>query len=72
MPASSRAPQARKTPQNDDDKVSFPLADISGGPRANGIASTGMLAGTDTLATVANHWLARFEHALQTGDEGAL
>ena len=23
-----------------------------------------MLAGTETLATIANHWLARFEHAL--------
>jgi putative flavoprotein involved in K+ transport len=31
-----------------------------------------MLAGTDTLATVANHWLARFEHALSARDEAAL
>ena len=31
-----------------------------------------MLAGTDTLATVANHWLARFEHALHAADERAL
>src|SRR5882762_1468676 len=30
-----------------------------------------MLAGTDTLATVANHWLARFEHALSARDEAA-
>src|SRR5438477_3190319 len=27
-----------------------------------------MLAGTETLATIANHWLARFEHALAGGD----
>ena len=28
-----------------------------------------MLAGTETLAIAANHWLGRFEHALGTGDE---
>jgi putative flavoprotein involved in K+ transport len=31
-----------------------------------------MLAGTETLATVANHWLARFEHALAQGDAALL
>jgi cation diffusion facilitator CzcD-associated flavoprotein CzcO len=31
-----------------------------------------MLAGTETLATIANHWFARFEHALATGDRALL
>src|SRR6185295_5559571 len=31
-----------------------------------------MLAGTETLATIANHWLARFEHALANGDRALL
>ena len=31
-----------------------------------------MQAGSDTLAAVANHWLARFEHALGAGDAAAL
>jgi cation diffusion facilitator CzcD-associated flavoprotein CzcO len=31
-----------------------------------------MLAGTQTLATIANHWFARFEHALSKGDVGLL
>jgi len=31
-----------------------------------------MQAGPDTLAAIANHWLARFEHALGTGDAAAL
>src|SRR5678815_1082433 len=31
-----------------------------------------MLAGTETLATLANDWLARFEHALATGDRALL
>jgi thioredoxin reductase len=31
-----------------------------------------MLAGTETLATIANHWLARFEHALAQGDRALL
>src|SRR6266850_2589545 len=31
-----------------------------------------MLAGTDTLATIANHWLARFEHAVSARDAAAL
>src|SRR4030095_1052405 len=31
-----------------------------------------MLAGTETLATIANHWLARFEHALAEGDSASL
>lgn len=31
-----------------------------------------MLAGTETLTTIANHWLARFEHALARGDNAAL
>ena len=31
-----------------------------------------MLAGTETLATIANHWFARFEHALASGDRGLL
>ena len=31
-----------------------------------------MLAGTETLATIANHWLARFEHALASGDRALL
>jgi putative flavoprotein involved in K+ transport len=31
-----------------------------------------MLAGTDALATIANHWFARFEHALATSDRALL
>src|SRR5438067_11309820 len=31
-----------------------------------------MLAGSDALATIANHWLARFEQALAAGDADAL
>jgi thioredoxin reductase len=31
-----------------------------------------MLAGTETLATIANHWFARFEHALATDDRASL
>jgi thioredoxin reductase len=31
-----------------------------------------MLAGTETLATIANHWFARLEHALATGDRALL
>jgi cation diffusion facilitator CzcD-associated flavoprotein CzcO len=31
-----------------------------------------MQAGSDTLAAIANHWLARFEHALGAGDAAAL
>jgi cation diffusion facilitator CzcD-associated flavoprotein CzcO len=31
-----------------------------------------MLAGTETLSAVANHWLARFEHALAGADHGQL
>src|ERR1051325_2126971 len=31
-----------------------------------------MQAGSDTLAALANHWLARFEQALGTGDRAAL
>ena len=31
-----------------------------------------MQAGSDTLAAIANHWLARFEHALGSGDDAAL
>jgi putative flavoprotein involved in K+ transport len=31
-----------------------------------------MLAGTETLATIANHWFARFERALATGDRALL
>src|SRR5438105_2383629 len=31
-----------------------------------------MQAGSDTLAAIANHWLARFEHALGSGDAAAL
>ena len=31
-----------------------------------------MLAGTETLATIANHWFARYEHALATGDRALL
>jgi cation diffusion facilitator CzcD-associated flavoprotein CzcO len=31
-----------------------------------------MLAGTETLAAIANHWLARFEHALAAGDDALL
>jgi putative flavoprotein involved in K+ transport len=31
-----------------------------------------MLAGTETLATIANHWFARFEHALATSDRALL
>ena len=31
-----------------------------------------MQAGTDTLITIANHWLARFETALRAGDHAAL
>src|ERR671931_880673 len=31
-----------------------------------------MQVGSDTLAALANHWLARFEHALGSGDAAAL
>ena len=31
-----------------------------------------MLAGTETLATIANHWFARLEHALKTSDRALL
>jgi len=31
-----------------------------------------MQAGSDTLAAIANHWLARFEHVLGSGDDAAL
>jgi cation diffusion facilitator CzcD-associated flavoprotein CzcO len=31
-----------------------------------------MLAGAESLATIANHWLARFEHALAEGDRALL
>ena len=31
-----------------------------------------MQSGSDTLAAIANHWLARFEHALSAGDAAAL
>ena len=31
-----------------------------------------MQAGADTLAAIANHWLARFERALASGEPGAL
>jgi putative flavoprotein involved in K+ transport len=31
-----------------------------------------MLAGTETLATIANHWFARFEHALSLKDSASL
>jgi hypothetical protein len=31
-----------------------------------------MQSGSDTLAAIANHWLARFEHALGAGDAAAL
>src|SRR5438094_7753794 len=31
-----------------------------------------MQAGSETLAAIANHWLARFEHALGAGDAAAL
>src|SRR5947207_9129349 len=31
-----------------------------------------MQAGTEALAAIANHWLARFEHALVTGDAALL
>jgi len=31
-----------------------------------------MLAGTETLATIANHWFARFEHALSQRDTQSL
>ena len=31
-----------------------------------------MLAGAETVATIANHWLARFEHALAQGDRASL
>src|SRR5829696_2811129 len=31
-----------------------------------------MLAGSETLAAIANHWLARFESALAQGDEAQL
>src|ERR687887_657981 len=31
-----------------------------------------MQVGSDTLAALANHWLARFEHALGSGDTAAI